>query len=273
LDVEFNPFVDSVVASAGEDCKVMIWNVPTEGLKHQEDVPSATLCGHERKVIQLAFHPTASNLLASSSADLSILLWDIEKGACRQKLVGHTAVAPSLAFNYNGNLVAAASKDKALRIFDVRSGQVVQNVACHEGAKGSRVAWLGNSNQLLTTGFSKLNDRQYAIWDLDNLSAPLKLENIDTSSGMLMPYYDSDTKMLYLAGKGDGNIRYFEVTDEDPRVHYLNEFKSTEPQRGITYMPKRFLSVSENEIARAYKVTLSSVEPISFKVPRKVVIC
>lgn len=30
---------------------------------------------------------------------------------------------------------------------------------------------------------------------------PLKLENLDTSSGVLTPYYDFDTKVLFVAGK------------------------------------------------------------------------
>lgn len=33
------------------------------------------------------------------------------------------------------------------------------------------------------------------------------MESIDSSSGVLFPYYDHDTKMVYVAGKGDGNVR------------------------------------------------------------------
>ena len=129
---------------------------------------------------------------------------------------------------------------------------------------------MGDSNRIVTTGFSKSSDRQCGIWDVSNIQTPLKMENLDTSSGIIIPYYDMDTKMLYLAGKGDGNIRYFEVTEEDPYMHYLSEYKSSEPQRGIGFMPKRFLNVTENEVCRAFKVTPTMVEPISFKVPRKV---
>lgn len=35
---------------------------------------------------------------------------------------------------------------------------------------------------------------------------------------------------VYLAGKGDGNIRYYEVVDEAPYVHFLNQFLSGNPQ-------------------------------------------
>lgn len=35
---------------------------------------------------------------------------------------------------------------------------------------------------------------------------------------------------VYLAGKGDGNIRYYEVVDQPPYVHFLNQFLSGNPQ-------------------------------------------
>jgi hypothetical protein len=89
---------------------------------------------------------------------------------------------------------------------------------------------------------------------------------------MLIPYYDQDTTMLYLAGKGDGNIRYFEWVAEEQSIYYLSEYKTTDPLRGICFLPKRAVSVNETEVARAFKAHPTYVEPISFKVPRKVVI-
>lgn len=50
--------------------------------------------------------------------------------------------------------------------------------------------------------------------------------------------------------QGDSSIRYFEITDEAPYVHYLNTYSSKEPQRGMGFMPKRGLDVSKCEIAR-----------------------
>lgn len=29
-----------------------------------------------------------------------------------------------------------------------------------------------------------------------------------------MPFFDEDTSVLFLAGKGDGNIRYYEIVNE-----------------------------------------------------------
>ena len=35
----------------------------------------------------------------------------------------------------------------------------------------------------------------------NNMSKPLKMETIDSSSGVLLPYYDYDTRIMFLAGK------------------------------------------------------------------------
>jgi len=41
--------------------------------------------------------------------------------------------------------------------------------------------------------------------------------------------------------KRDGNIRYFEY--ENDKFEFLNEYKSSEPQRGIAFVPRRGINV------------------------------
>jgi hypothetical protein len=53
-------------------------------------------------------------------------------------------------------------------------------------------------------------------------------------------------------------------------LHTLSEHKSSDPQRGMCFLPRRALNVSECEIARAYKVSGNFIEPIGFVVPRRV---
>ncbi|XP_036196721.1 coronin-6 isoform X4 [Myotis myotis] len=103
----------------------------------------------------------------------------------------------------------------------------------------------------------------------NNFVEPVALQEMDTSNGVLLPFYDADSSIVYLCGKGDSSIRYFEITDEPPFVHYLNTFGSKEPQRGMGFMPKRGLDVSKCEIARFYKLHERKCEPIIMTVPRK----
>ena len=83
----------------------------------------------------------------------------------------------------NGSLLATTCKDKKLRILDPRSGKLIQEGQSHPGTKASKVVYLGASGKLFTTGFSKFSDRQFGIWSEKDLSEPLKMENIDSSSG------------------------------------------------------------------------------------------
>nr|XP_023678013.1 coronin-2B-like [Paramormyrops kingsleyae] len=73
------------------------------------------------------------------------------------------------------------------------------------------------------------------------------------------------------SSQGDGNIRYYEISTEKPYLHYLMEFRSPAPQKGLGVMPKHGLDVGACEVFRFYKlVTLKGlIEPISMIVPRR----
>jgi len=93
---------------------------------------------------------------------------------------------------------------------------------------------------------------------------------LDTSNGVMFPIYDPDTNLVYLCGKGDSVIRYFEITPEPPFVHYINTFQTPDPQRGVGCMPKRGCDVSTCEISRFYRLNNNGfAQVIPFKVPRK----
>jgi len=233
-----------------------------------------TLNGHRRKVGTVQFNLVANNILATSSADFSVKIWDIEKGkdvfSCDSQ---HTDIIQSVDWNSTGSLLATSCKDKKLRILDPRQNSVVAEAEAHPGVKGSRVCWIedtaGNNKRMFSVGFSKTSEREFAIWDMKNFSQPLVKQNVDSASGLLMPFFDRDTNVLFLAGKGDGNIRYYEIVDEAPYIHYLTEFKSATPQRGMAMMPKRGVNVADCEIVKILKISTKMMEPISFQVPRK----
>lgn len=267
LDLDFNPFNDNLIASVSEDTTIMIWGIPEGGLTKTITEPLQTLHGHKRKVGSANFNPVASNVLATSSTDFTVKLWDIEQGKNIKTVEGHADIIQSLDWNYNGSQIATTSKDKKARVFDPRTETIAQEVVAHQGVKGSRVCWM--REKVLTIGFSKTSEREFNIYDPRAFTEPITRLSIDTSAGVIMPFFDHDTNILFLAGKGDGNIRYYEIVDEAPYFHYLSEFKSATPQRGVAFYPKRAVNVGETEIARALKLTPNKVEPISFRVPRK----
>ncbi|XP_076863195.1 coronin-2B isoform X2 [Brachyhypopomus gauderio] len=261
---------DNIIASCSEDCSVRIWEIPDGGLRRNMTQAQMVLTGHSRRVGLIEWHPTCSGILYSAAYDGKILLWNVEKGVAVRMIDGHSDVVLCMSFNTDGSLLATSCKDRKLRILDARSGRVLQEA---DGMRHrvSRVVFLGNMNRVLTTGVSQWNTRQVALWDQEDLSVPITEEEVDGLPGLLLPFYDADTHMLYLAGKGDGNIRYYEVSPEKPYLQYLMEYSSSTPQKGLGVLPKRGLDVGVCEVFRFYKlVTLKGlVEPISMIVPRR----
>ncbi|XP_016086314.1 coronin-2B isoform X2 [Sinocyclocheilus grahami] len=270
MDIRWSPFMDNIIASSSEDCTVRIWQIPDGGLRRNMTEALMILIGHSRRVGLIEWHPTCSGILLSAGYDCKILIWNLEEGVAVKMIDSHPDVILCMSFNTDGSLLATSCKDKKLRIIDPRSGKVLQEADC-KSTRVNRVVFLGNLKRVLTTGVSRWNTRQIALWDQEDLSAPITEEEIDGLSGVLFPFYDADTHMLYLAGKGDGNIRYYEVSPEKPFLQFLMEFRSPAPQKGLGVMPKRGMDVSECEIFRFYKlVTLKGlVEPISMIVPRR----
>jgi hypothetical protein len=58
--------------------------------------------------------------------------------------------------------------------------------------------------------------------------------------------------MLYITGKGDTGIKFFEYMDG--QLHFLNSFGSTVPGKGYSWFPKRALDVTKCEIMKCIKI-------------------
>jgi coronin-1B/1C/6 len=282
LDFDFNPFDDSMLASASEDTTIKIWQIPEDweptdetgnaqgGINVTESV--VDLVGHRKKVTLLRFNPTANNVLASTSADHTVKVWDIENASEISSYDELGDLAQDIIWDVRGDICATSCKDKKVRMIDGRAGTVATYIDHpHDGLKSVKIAYMGETGKFLTLGASKQSAREIKVWDLKNLSEPLHTEKIDQAAGVLLPIYDNDTNVLYLCGKGDGQIRPFEFEDSAPFLHKMNEgYRSTKPSKGICMVPKRALNIMGCESARLLKLTNSDgVHPLSFTVPRK----
>lgn len=91
--------------------------------------------------------------------------------------------------------------------------------------RANKVLYVTQLKMLLSTGRSPWNQRQVVLWDpvgtpgppagpeanasanaaplglQEDLSEPVCEEELDASAGVLFPFYDPDTHLLYLAGK------------------------------------------------------------------------
>jgi coronin-1B/1C/6 len=76
----------------------------------------------------------------------------------------------------------------------------LQEAEGHDGAKPQRAIYLRN-NLIFTTGFSRMSERQYSLRSESGLGEPIIMETLDTSNGVLYPFYDPDVNLLYLCAK------------------------------------------------------------------------
>lgn len=270
LDIQWSPHDDNIIASASEDNTVKVWQIPDGGLNKPLTEAIVTLEGHSKRVGIIAWHPSALNILLSAGCDNVICIWNVGTGELVYQLSdAHPDLIYCVSWNKDGSALCTVCKDKALRVIDPRRGTVLKvKEKVHEGTRPMRAVFLSNG-KILTTGFSRMSERQLALWDTKDLSEPMAVQEMDSSNGVLLPFYDPDTNMVYLCGKGDSTIRYFEITDESPYVHFLSLYSSKEPQRGAGFLSKRGVEVNKCEIARFYKLHERKVEPISMTVPRK----
>ncbi|KAK0078094.1 hypothetical protein PV325_003050 [Microctonus aethiopoides] len=269
LDIAWCPHNDNVIASGSEDCVVKVWQIPDSGISRTLTEPVVDLQLHQRRVGLVLWHPTALNVLLTAGSDNLVIIWNVGTGEPIVKINCHPDVVYSACWNWDGSRLVTTCKDKKIRIVDPRSGEIIEEAIAHEGSKATRAIFL-RGGLIFTTGFSKMSERQYSLRAPDMLGEPIVMVELDTSNGVMFPLYDPDTSLVYLCGKGDSVIRYFEITPEPPFVHYINTFQTPDPQRGIGMMPKRGCDVNSCEISRFYRLNNSGFcQVVSMTVPRK----
>ncbi|KAI8141932.1 hypothetical protein BJV82DRAFT_645071 [Fennellomyces sp. T-0311] len=254
-------------AGSGEDGMVKLWNVSAE------PTCVSTFSIPSRRVDVVSFHPTADQVVTTlGNEGKKVCIWDANNADKPAFAIAATS-EPFHAFSWksDGSLLSTSGKG-SLTIWDPRAtDQRVLTGLGHEGIKGSRVVWLGESNYLFTVGQSKFRSREFGLWDSRNLSTPLKKSSLDQSTGIMQPLYDEDTETMYLIGRGDATIRSMQLSDliTRPTIDENMACGTQASLYGATLLPKQSLHVMQAEIARVLTVVDNAVMPVSFEVPRK----
>jgi coronin-1B/1C/6 len=280
-DFDWNPFDDSMLATASDDTNIKVWQIPDEwepidasgNAKKGTNITesAADLTGHTKKVTLLRFHPTASNTLMSTGADYTVKIWDVESSADVVTFDDVPNLVHDLVWDARGDMAAFSCKDKNVRVIDPRTAAETHKFQAHDGVKSVKLFYVHDTGKIVTCGASKTSSREIRIWDLKDLSKPLHTEPVDSAAGAMIPLWDPDTSVFYLCGKGDGIVRIYEYEEKAPFIYKLNDgFRSNIPGKGYCLVPKRGLNVMQHETARVLKVTNNAgVHPLSFHVPRK----
>ncbi|NJL82844.1 MAG: DnaJ domain-containing protein [Chloroflexaceae bacterium] len=108
-----------LLVSAGEDCRIRLWNVPKRSLL------KSFLTPHEEKIAQVALTPDSQTLI-SGSLDKTIHLWQLAVGKLRRTIKNPAAVE-AIAVAPNGQVFACGGLEKYVRLWEVGTAKMVRS--------------------------------------------------------------------------------------------------------------------------------------------------
>jgi len=276
LSLAFSPFQDNVLASGSDDGTICMWaldEIDKSGQHLMMDAePMARLSDHLHGVRALEFHP-ASPVLASAASN-QVKFWDLNtQSKCLDlALEGEENAIANVSFNFDGSLAAVATKTQAIHVADPRAGRSVLQSPTDFNSRAQRVVWCtdyGSSEVLLSVGTAPRRGRQIALWDARNLAEPFNVDQVDTATGQLFPLYDEGTGVVLLSGRGDNTIKVYELGPGCRQLTPCSDMMvAGEPLCAIAMLPKQSCDVMNVETMRVLRLTTSTVDPISFILPR-----
>lgn len=273
-DFDLNPFkVNDLIMTDGSTLRY--YALPRDSNKIQGPLkdPSFEISSFSQRITSLQYHPTASNLsfVALRNGQISFIDLNQQQISLSVDAIHHNSMLQCFSWDFDGNSLFTSSKDMKIRLLDPRASSPVSHCIekTHESIKGLTIKWLSNRDSLISCGFSKSGDREMYLWDIRNLNSPIKKEIVDHNPGMISIHEDPSTGIIFLLGKGDDVIKYYEVREDEGQFHFISKFVCKESHSDVCAFPKTMVDVSICEIVRFARLTKDKVDHVMFQVPRR----
>ncbi|EPB71510.1 WD domain, G-beta repeat protein [Ancylostoma ceylanicum] len=266
-DFCFMTFNDDLLATCSRDDNVKIWRLSGEEAKPA--LECEVNVGHAVLLDALKPHSTASNITAVASVGDAYVV-DVEKKTVAITLNGFSDKGQSLDWSEDGKLLAiSADKGRQVCVYDVRSGSSpIQKLDVHQGlGRESRVLFCGD--RLLSSGFTSKRAQEVHVLDIGKWDKPIHTQEYVSTTGVLMPFYDPDTKLVFLVGKGTNKLFLAEFQTKLPYLSPVYEMSLAEQNLGACLGSKRNVTVMNGEVDTLYQLTKHSIMPIPCIVPRR----
>lgn len=223
------------------------------------------------KLNLVEFHPTSRDVLLTASQDLdnpTIRIWDLKEQKVKIKLDNiHKSTIFGCAWSIDGRKIVTTSKEKLIRVLDARTGNVLSEGPSHDSLRPSRVQWLDCTGELIASvGFGLGSSREMLLYRSSDLSKPISKKTIDVSPSVMTIHFDLDCRIMFAAGRGDRTMHCYEV--ENDKFTPLQKIEADSLQQGFVFLPKTSCNIKEVEIAKFYRLSPTSIEPVGVRVPR-----
>ena len=268
--MSYSPFNDRLFISGGDDCKAKLWTLPDQWVEPLR-VPTVTL-NHNRKVTIAKFSESCNNLLMTCTPQPEMYFWDLntEKQIRNfSSIFGSDPIQDAVMSDMSSQAFAII-RDGTLFSLDPRQEkpEVTKVMAHPHGGRHRRLLYIPDFEYLASFGSSHRGERQLSIWDIKNLTKPIKTIDFDTASGSMLPMYEEGAGLIYLGGKGDGHIRYVELCHDDRIVASQGVYETSEPERGLFLLPRKYCDVMGCECSRMLKLATESLHTLHWRILR-----
>ncbi|VDM41025.1 unnamed protein product [Toxocara canis] len=272
-DFTFFPFDANLLATCCRDERLKLWRIdnPLE-CRSIGDASAVLDLGADFYLECLAPHRTASQLLAAAY-DSRVGIVDIarEAVALEMRVSSLDEHINSIAWSYDGKLLAAlGDKGRHGAILDPRCNEPVADSLNVHGGSGRecRVIFAG-IGKIVTSGFTNQRTQEIRLFDARNWRSAEHVQEYSPSTGVLLPLYDDDTKLLLLAGKGTNRLIITEIQSKAPVVSPVFEYVMHDQCVGACLGSKLRLDVMNGEVVRFYQLAKNCINPVSCIVPRR----
>ncbi|KAE9417933.1 hypothetical protein Angca_003252 [Angiostrongylus cantonensis] len=268
-DLHWNPFDDEELAVGTDVGLINFWHLTTDDGPRNEMQPVKVLNMGGNKVLCFQWHPMASDLLAVALSDNSIEICESKTLARRTKIVSHSAPVIALAWSSDGRRLVSIGKDLMLNVHQPQLSDeclIAQKKVLERGHSG-RLLYACDDRVIVIVGMTRSSSRQVQLFDASSLHE-IHTQQIDSGTQPLVPYYDYDSSVLFLSGKGSRIINMYEVCYDPPYLLPLTPYVSPCIGQAIAFHNKKMCDVMAVEFQRAWRLSEKSIEQLVFRVPR-----
>uniref|UniRef100_A0A158R423 Coronin-7 n=1 Tax=Syphacia muris TaxID=451379 RepID=A0A158R423_9BILA len=271
-DFTFFPFESTLLATSSREEKLKIWKCDAGEEFGTLEVPDITIdIGMGGGIECLEPHRNASQLIAcGTNIHVALVDVDAQKSAIDMEHYFDER-ADSMSWSMDGKtLVVIGDKGRRGALYDPRAkDSEVDKFDLHSGSgRESRIVFV-DDNQFISSGFTAKRSQEVRICDVRKHGGLVYAQEYASSTGILIPLYDVDTKLLFLVGKGTNKLIITEIQEKSPQISPVYNFVMQSQTIGACLGRKFNLDVMTGEVDRVYQLAKNSITPVPCIVPRR----